>query len=698
MITRESVFYASLRQVYLLSPTYANRISSRTVLFLSVPEKYLSQAKLRRVFGGTVHRVWITPDCRKLEDLVKKRDDLAYELEDAETKFVKLANRAMFKSKETQTRLTTEELEAAQEGMSPSALKAIRPTHRHRFFGKKVDTIDWLRAELSDLIPKVDEMQEEYRRGETKPLSAVFIEFNTQTDAQIAYQTLSHHHPFRMTPRFIGIQPEHVVWSALHYSWWQRIIRKFAIQGFITALIIFWSIPSALVGTITNISYLTNLVTFLKFIDDLPQIIKGVISGLLPSIALALLMALVPPILRICARQMGLPSTARVELFTQNAHFCFQVVQVFLVTTITSAASAATTQIIQDPLSVKDLLAENLPKASNFYISYFLFQGLILSSGAVVQVIGFLVFKLLRALFDKTPRKLYQRWARLGGLSWGTVFPIFTNMGVIAITYSCIAPLILAFASVGLYLVYQAYRYNLLFVYDSDVDTKGLIYPRALQQVLTGIYLAEVCMIGLFAIRAAIGPLIMMAIFLLTTVLAHISLNDALNPLLNALPRTLNTDDDDLDSPVDNTPVDHNCKTEDCICPSVSKATTSATLTSVPPPITRQRSRLSSLADWALPRSIYTNYNTLRRKLLHRTPTSLDDEIAANAYFPPPVTAEVPLLWIPRDAAGVSRVEVEVTGAVIPITDDEAHLDERNKVVWDKVGMRPPIWREKIFY
>lgn len=132
-----------------------------------------------------------------------------------------------------------------------------------------------------------------------------------------------------------------------------------------------------------------------------------------------------------CARQSGVPSTAKVELFTQNAHFCFQVVQVFLVTTITSAASAATSQIIKNPLSAKDLLAKNLPKATNFYISYFLFQGLMLSSGAVVQVIAFLLFKFFRAFFDSTPRKLYSRWAALTGVWWGTVFPVFTNMTVI---------------------------------------------------------------------------------------------------------------------------------------------------------------------------------------------------------------------------------------------------------------------------
>lgn len=126
-----------------------------------------------------------------------------------------------------------------------------------------------------------------------------------------------------------------------------------------------------------------------------------------------------------------MPSLARVELFTQSAHFCFQVVQVFLVTTITSAASAAVGQIIQAPMSAKDILAENLPKASNFYISYFLLQGLSMSSIAVVQVAGAMMFKLLVMFFATTPRRLFKRWTQLTGLNWGNVFPVFTNMGVI---------------------------------------------------------------------------------------------------------------------------------------------------------------------------------------------------------------------------------------------------------------------------
>ena len=58
-------------------------------------------------------------------------------------------------------------------------------------------------------------------------------------------------------------------------------------------------------------------------------------------------------------------------------------------------------------------------------------------------------------------------------------------------------------------LFYLAYRYNILFVTDTAVDTHGLIYPRALKQLLSGVYIAEVCMIGMFIISKAAGPAVL---------------------------------------------------------------------------------------------------------------------------------------------------------------------------------------------
>ena len=299
-VTRESLFYANLRQAYLNSPAYVHRISSRTVLFMSVPEDYKSEKRLRQVFGDSIRRIWITSDCKELEEKVERRDKLAYRLETAETKYIRSANSMGLKVLRRGETSMEDSIDC--ERHTPMWASTIRrPTHRLGLlgiFGEKVDSIRWLRSELRKIIEEVDQLQQNHKSGEAKHLSAVFIEFESQSDAQVALQTLSHHQPLHMTPRFIGISPKEVVWSALNISWWQRIVRKFAVKGGLAALIIFWSIPAAIVGLISNISYLTKMVPFLKFIDNLPDVIRGVIAGLLPSAALALLMTLVPIVCR----------------------------------------------------------------------------------------------------------------------------------------------------------------------------------------------------------------------------------------------------------------------------------------------------------------------------------------------------------------------------------------------------------------
>ena len=154
--------------------------------------------------------------------------------------------------------------------------------------------------------------------------------------------------------------------------------------------------------------------------------ILGVITNLLPVVLLALLVALFPIFLRFMAKTAGLPTRSLIELRVQTSFFWFQVIQVFLVTTMTSAASAAVPQIIKDPTSLTITLAQNLPLASNFYISYFILQGLTFASGALLQIGGLITFKVLGRLFGNTPRKMYSRWANLSGLGWGTTFPVLS--------------------------------------------------------------------------------------------------------------------------------------------------------------------------------------------------------------------------------------------------------------------------------
>jgi calcium permeable stress-gated cation channel len=91
--------------------------------------------------------------------------------------------------------------------------------------------------------------------------------------------------------------------------------------------------------------------------------------------------------------------------------------------------------------------------------------------------------------------------------------------------------LILGFAGIGLYLFYLSYRYNLLYVAQPKVDSKGECYGRALQHMFTGVYLSQLCLIGLFGARGAAGPSTLMVILLVATVLYHIMLNRVLKAI-----------------------------------------------------------------------------------------------------------------------------------------------------------------------
>lgn len=112
-------------------------------------------------------------------------------------------------------------------------------------------------------------------------------------------------------------------------------------------------------------------------------------------------------------------------------------VQVFLIMTLTSSAAATAYTIAHNPGSVTSLLASNLPKSSNFYIAYFIVQGLTIASGVISQVVGFVIFNLMYKFLAGTPRAMYNKWTNLSAISWGSTMPVYTNITVIGKSPPC---------------------------------------------------------------------------------------------------------------------------------------------------------------------------------------------------------------------------------------------------------------------
>jgi calcium permeable stress-gated cation channel len=649
LATRERLFAIGLRQAHASIKVNALRLSSRVILFLGVPSEALDRNEMKRFFGDSAVKSWPVPKLQDLEQQVSERMSQIEGLEQAE---LKLQQRAVRRS-------SRNESDAAKLARSDA-----RPRHRsHHVVGTKLDTIDGFRQDIPNIESRIKELREKHSEDLTADAHAVFVEFKDQASALQVYRPEAYHHnPLSMQEKFIAVQPKEVHWDNLNIDPAKRTTYWYLATALVIATIILWTIPVGIVGTISNINFLTNKFKFLRFINKLPDPVLGFLTGFVPPYLISELVSYVPKFFRHLAKFSGQPTTVQTEKLVQRWYFTFQVIQVFIVTTFSSAAATVATRIANEPGSIPLLLAKNIPKSSNFYLTYFILQGLGSAAKQVINYSDLFEYIFYDYFFDRTPRDKYTRRSRMKGISWGTVYPKLTNLAVIAIAYSCIAPLVLGFAAVGLQMFYLAYKHNLLYVIQVKVEPRGASYALAMQHILTGVYLAELCLFGLFTLRKAAGPATLMVVLLVSTALHHFTVNRYLNPLEKHLL---------LDEAATE-------ETEGLL----ARTRRSGSLVPETLPV-----RFLDPLGWLLEPRMLPSKDDLRPYL--QDPAEDDphytDEEVQNAYLNPALTSKMPKVWIAKDSRGVSKNELrENEEAGLPSTDDGAELSEKGNVVWDQ--------------
>jgi hypothetical protein len=215
-----------------------------------------------------------------------------------------------------------------------------------------------------------------------------------------------------------------------------------------------------------------------------------------------------------------------------------------------------------------------------------------------------------------------------------------------------------------------------LYTVQPKMDTKGEGYTLALQQILTGVYIAELSLIGLFSLRKAIGPLIMMAVLLVVTVIYNATMNKYFTPLEKFLPVELATEFEDGNAEQ---------------APLLSDAEEGRAT----------ESHLHRLADHArIPEQVVgpierffqpqisTSYRAMRAWLREGDLDEDDvpeysDEDLKRAYLNPAFTSPTPVIWIAKDDMGVSKHEVgENEKEGLKSSDQGAWLDEKGNLKW----------------
>ncbi|KAI4193631.1 MAG: hypothetical protein LQ350_008224 [Teloschistes chrysophthalmus] len=382
-------------------------------------------------------------------------------------------------------------------------------------------------------------------------------------------------------------------------------------------------------------------------------------------------MAIAPVLLHYLVVAQGRISYADAELALQDYYFAFLFLQVFIVVSVSSSAATVLSSLRYDFVSFAALLALNLPKAANYFLSYIILQAFSVSAGALLQA-GRLLRFAATSFYGNTPRGVWEAIQK-PQIRWGTFFPIYTNLAVITIIYSVVTPLILVVSILAFYSFWAVQRYNVLHVAAFNTDTGGLTYIKALFQLFLGLYSMELYLTGLFflvrdennrVVCTAQGLIMILAGLLTATY--HVLLKRAYEPLINTVPVMLSS------GTIGSVPVSHSRQ--------VAQRKWVAKI----------RERATRLHQTIL-ELIEEDISLLRD---HEQAEALAAGTKAITIRDEALSAQQPTVWLPRDNLGVSNFEIEQTREVSPrilISDEDFGLGTDGRIKCN----RNPFTKEK---
>ncbi|CAG8482795.1 1059_t:CDS:2 [Diversispora eburnea] len=342
MMYRETNIYIKFKHAYCTTHEYQKSPRATTIYVPDIPSHLIHNEeefkKLYNAFPGGVKKIWFNRYPKKLIEAQSERQKIINGLELAETAFIRNYDKQFTESKE----------------IRDEDLKKFRPISRSKL-GMKQDAIEFNRKRLI----KFNNRNELIFTN----LNSAFIQFKSFMGAQLAANSTA--------TRITDISPDDIIWENLNIAYSQRLVRKVIIT---------------FVAAISKLSELGKIIPFLEpAIDSLPITVLGIIEGILPALALAILMIILSLFLR------------GVEISLQKKYYFFLIINVLLVTSFANGVFEAISPIIENPPSIVNTLAEKLPLASTFFLTYVLLSISgsaieLLQIGPLVMYLGFKKF------------------------------------------------------------------------------------------------------------------------------------------------------------------------------------------------------------------------------------------------------------------------------------------------------------------
>ncbi|KIM40329.1 hypothetical protein M413DRAFT_73699 [Hebeloma cylindrosporum] len=472
-----------LRHTWFRSPEYLQSFYARTLQVRCVPKKFQSDEGLTNIFGTVkvpypTTSVHIGRKVGKLPELIDYHNQTVREFEEILVKYLK-----------------------------GGKIKSKRPTIRVGgtcgLGGTKRDAIDFYTTKLK----RTEAAIEEYRTqiDTRKAENYGFASMAAVPYAHIVAKMLAGKHP-KGTEIELAPNPKDIIWTNMNNS--DAELARKRLLGFVWlfAVCFFNTVPLFIISVLANLDSVRTYVPFLQEWSDASPSSFTFISGVLPPAISGLFGFFLPIIMRWLTKYMGGLTHSKLDRAVVARYFTFLIISQLIIFTLLGVIFNSVQQIVSQigkKASFQEILdnLHELPARINqtyinqasYWLTFFPLRGFLVVFD-LAQIINLVWLSFKTHVFGRTPRDI-REWTQPPEFQYAVYYSNILFMGAVGLVFAPLAPLVVLAAAIVFWMSSWVYKYQLMFVYVSKVESGGRIWNVVINRLLSCVLLMQLLMI-----------------------------------------------------------------------------------------------------------------------------------------------------------------------------------------------------------
>ncbi|KAF8963690.1 hypothetical protein BDZ97DRAFT_1661438 [Flammula alnicola] len=472
-----------LRHTWFRSPEYLQSFYARTLQVRHVPKKLQSDEGLNAIFGSVkmpypTTSVHIGRKVGKLPELIDYHNQTVREFEEVLVKYLK-----------------------------GGKIKSKRPTIRiggHCGLGGTTkDAIDFYTVKLK----RTEAAIEEYRTqiDTRKAENYGFASMAAVPYAHIVAKMIAGKHP-KGTEIQLAPNPKDIIWSNMNNS--DAELARKRMLGFLwlSAVCFFNTVPLFIISILANLDSVKSYVPFLEAWYNDSEFSFAVVSGVLPPAISGFFGFFLPIIMRWLTKYMGGLTHSKLDRAVVARYFTFLIISQLIIFTLLGVIFNSVEQIIIQigrKASFKEIIANlhELPNSINrtyinqasYWLTFFPLRGF-LAVFDLAQIINLVWLSFKTHVFGRTPRDI-REWTQPPDFEYAVYYSNILFMSAVGLVFAPLAPLVVVAAAIVFWMSSWVYKYQLMFVFVSKVESGGRIWNVVINRLLFCVLLMQALMI-----------------------------------------------------------------------------------------------------------------------------------------------------------------------------------------------------------